>query len=124
MGALPKAPGGFMFLFIAIDMFTKWMKAMSTINITHEAIVKFMQSIIYRFGVPKWVLTDNYTQFKGTKFTRCCIDFDISHYASSAAHPQMNDHVERANKLILEVMKTKLFHNLEAKGRNWHKELP
>jgi hypothetical protein len=30
-----------------------------------EAAVKFLQSIIYRFGVPRRVLTDNGTQFKG-----------------------------------------------------------
>jgi hypothetical protein len=48
MGALPRAPGGFMFLFVAIDIFTKWMKALLVVNITPDAAVKFMQSIIYR----------------------------------------------------------------------------
>jgi transposase InsO family protein len=56
--------------------------------------VKFLQSIIYRFGVPKWVLTDNGTQFKGAKFTRCCTDFGIHHQASLAAHPQTNGQVK------------------------------
>jgi hypothetical protein len=40
------------------------------------------------------------------------------------AHPQANGQVEWANKLILQGMKTRMFHDLEAKGRNWHKELP
>jgi hypothetical protein len=40
------------------------------VNITQEAAVKFFQSIIYRFDVPKLVLTDNGTQFKGAKFVR------------------------------------------------------
>jgi hypothetical protein len=47
------------------------MEAMSVINITQEGAVKFLQSIIYRFGVPRWVLIDNMTQFKGAKFVRC-----------------------------------------------------
>jgi hypothetical protein len=51
MGILPRVPGGFRFLFITIDMFTKWMEAMPVVNITQEATVKFLQSIIYRFGV-------------------------------------------------------------------------
>jgi hypothetical protein len=42
MRALPKAPGGFMFLFVAINMFTKWMEAIPVINITQEAKVKFL----------------------------------------------------------------------------------
>jgi hypothetical protein len=36
----------------------------------------------------------------------------------------MNSQVEHANGLILQGMKTRMFHDLEAKGRNWQKELP
>jgi hypothetical protein len=64
IGVLPRAPGGFRFLFVGIDTFTKWMEATPVVNITQEAAVKFLQSIIYRFDVPKRVLTDNGTQFK------------------------------------------------------------
>jgi transposase InsO family protein len=78
---LPRAARGFKFLFIAIDTFTKWMEAMPVVNITQELVVKFLQSIIYRFGVPRRVLTDNRTQFKGAKFVRCCVDFGIDHQA-------------------------------------------
>jgi transposase InsO family protein len=124
MGILPKAPGGFKFLFITVDTFTKWMEAMRVANITHEAVVKFLQSIIYRFGVPRRVLTDNGTQFKGAKFVRCCTDFGIQHQPSSVAHPQTNGPVEHANGLILQRMKTRMFQDLEAKGRNWYKKLP
>jgi hypothetical protein len=31
---LPRAPGGIRFLFVAIDMFTKWMEVMPVANIT------------------------------------------------------------------------------------------
>jgi transposase InsO family protein len=118
VGVLPRALGGFSFLFIAIDMFTKWMEAMLVVNITHDPIVKFLQSIIFGFGVPKWVHTDIDTQFKGAKFTRYCSDFDISHQVSSVAHPQTIGQVERTNKLILHGMKTMMFHDLEAKWKN------
>jgi hypothetical protein len=70
VGALPRAPGGFRFLVVAIDMFIKWMEAMLVVNIMQEVVVKFLKSILYKFGVPKWVLTDNGTQFKGAKFVR------------------------------------------------------
>jgi hypothetical protein len=77
--ALPRARGGFRFLFISIDTFTKWMEATPVVNITQEAAVKFLQSIIYRFGVPKRVLMDNETLFKGSKFLRYYADFEIHH---------------------------------------------
>jgi transposase InsO family protein len=121
---LPKAPCGFRYLFVRINMFTKWMEAMPVVNITQEAAVKFMQSIIYRFDVPRRVLTDNRTQFKGTKFARCYTDFGIQHQPSSATHPQMNEQVERTNGLIPQGVKFRMFHDLELRGRNWYKELP
>jgi transposase InsO family protein len=66
----------------------------------------------------------NGTQFKGAKFSRCCVDFGVHHQPSSAAHPQTNGQVERTNWLLLQGMKTRMFQDLEARGRNWHKELP
>jgi transposase InsO family protein len=106
------------------DTFTKWMEATSVVNITQEAPVKFLKSIIYRFGVPKRVITDNGTQFKGTKFLRCCANFGIHHQPSSVAHPQTNGQVERTNGLLLQGMKTRMLQDLEVKGKNGHKELP
>jgi transposase InsO family protein len=94
VGILPRAPGGFKFIFVAIDTFTKWMEAMPVANIMQETMVKFLQSIIYRFGVPRRVLTDNGTQFKGTKFVRCYTNFGIHTQLSSATHTQMNGQVE------------------------------
>jgi hypothetical protein len=64
VSVLPRDLGGFRFLFISIETFTKWMKATPVVNIMQEAAVKFLQSIIYRFGLPKKVLTNNGTQFK------------------------------------------------------------
>jgi hypothetical protein len=121
---LPRAPGGFSFLFIDIDTFTKWMKATPVVNITQKAVVNFFKSIIYRFDVLKRVLTDNETQFKGAKFLRCCADFGIHHQPSSATHPQTNGQVERTNELLLQGIKTRMFQDLEAKGKNCHKEPP
>jgi transposase InsO family protein len=100
------------------------MEAMPVVNVTQEAAVMFLQSIIYRFSMFRRVLTDNGTQFKGAKFVRCCADFDIQHQPSSVAHPQMNVQVERTNGLILQGIKTRMFLELEARDENWHKELP
>jgi hypothetical protein len=42
MDVLPRALGGFRFLFITIDLFTKWMEAMLVVNITQDAAAKFL----------------------------------------------------------------------------------
>jgi hypothetical protein len=36
----------------------------------------------------------------------------------------MNAQVERTNGLILQGIKTRMFYDLEVRGKNWHKELP
>jgi transposase InsO family protein len=100
------------------------MEATPVVNITQEATINFLKNIIYRFGILKRVLTDNRTQFKGAKFLRCCADFGIHHQPSSAAHPQANGQVKHTNGLLLQGMKTMIFQDLEANGKNWHKELP
>jgi hypothetical protein len=124
VGVLSRALERFRFLFVTIDTFIKWMEAMSLVNITQEVAIKFLQSIIYKFGVPRWVLTDNGTQFKEAKIIRCCTDFDIHYQPSPTVHPQTNRQVKRVNRFILQGMKTRMFHDLEARDINWHKELP
>jgi hypothetical protein len=42
VGVLPRAPRGFRFLFVTIDIFTKWIEAMQLVNITQEAAAKFL----------------------------------------------------------------------------------
>jgi hypothetical protein len=39
---LPRAAEGYRFLFVAIDMFTNWMEAMTVVNIKHEEVVKYL----------------------------------------------------------------------------------
>jgi transposase InsO family protein len=117
VGILARAPGGFRFLFISIDTFTKWMEVISVVNITQEAAIKVLKSIIYRFGVSKRVITDNGTQFKGAKFLKCCADFGIHHQPSSAAHLQTNRQVECINGLLLQGIKTRMLQDLEQKAR-------
>jgi hypothetical protein len=55
---------------------------------------------------------------------KCCTDFGIDHQPSSTAHPQTNGQVECTNGLLLQGIKIRMFRDLEARGRNWHKELP
>jgi hypothetical protein len=49
LGPFPMADGGYnyLFVYVAIDKFIKWLQA-----------VKFIKSIVYRFGVPNRIITD------------------------------------------------------------------
>ena len=76
LGPFPRAVGGYRFLFVAIDKFTKWPEATPMVSITQGAVVAFLKSIVCRFGVPSRIITDNGTQFKSWLFQEYCESID------------------------------------------------
>ena len=48
--------------------------------------MQFFTDIIYRFGVPNLIITDNGTQFIGKKFLEFCDDYYIRVDWSAVAH--------------------------------------
>lgn len=87
---LPKAKGRYKYLFVGIDTFSNWIEAEPVANITQEAVVMFLRGIVHQFGVPRWVIMDNDTQFKSQKFKVAYAKFGIQHQVSLVAHPQTN----------------------------------
>jgi hypothetical protein len=86
--------------------------------------VVFFTNIIHRFGVPNSIITDNDTQFTGRK----CLGFYEDHHIRvdwvAVAHPMMNGQVERANGMILQGLKPRIYNDLNKFDRRWMKELP
>jgi hypothetical protein len=50
---------GYQFPYAAIDKFTKWLEATPVVKINKQSALKFIKSMIYRFGVPNRIITDN-----------------------------------------------------------------
>jgi hypothetical protein len=65
VGPLRQAPGGFTHLLVTVDKFSKWVEAQPIVNVCSEEAVSFFTDIIYRFGIPNTIITDNNTQFTG-----------------------------------------------------------
>ena len=59
VGKIPKSVGGHEYLFVAVDKFTKWVEVMSVPRQTAQAAIKFIEGIIFRYGVPNMIITDN-----------------------------------------------------------------
>jgi transposase InsO family protein len=123
-GPFSRAVGGYRFLFVAIDKFTKWLEATSVVNITQGAAVAFLKSIVCRFGVPSCIIMDNGTQFISRLFQEYCVGIDPQLSFASVAHPRSNDQAERANTEILRGLKTRTYDCLKKHGANWVNELP
>jgi hypothetical protein len=109
VGPLRQAPGGFTHLLVAVDKFSKWIEARPIVNVRSEEAVSFFTDIIYRFGIPNTIITDNGSQFTGKKFLNFCDDNNIHVDWSAVAHPKTNGQVERAIDMILQGSKPRIF---------------
>jgi transposase InsO family protein len=98
---------------VAVDKFSKWIEARPIANVYSEEAVSFFTDIIYRFGIPNTIITDNGTQFTRKKFLNFCDDNNIHVVWSALAHPKTNGQVERANGMILQGLKPRMFKLLE-----------
>ena len=112
VGPLKKAPSGFTHLLIAVDKFTKWIEANPITNIRSKEAVKFFLDIIYRFGVPNCIITDHGTNFTGKKFLDFFDGYGIRIDWASVEHPRTNGQVERANGMVLQGLKPRIFDQL------------
>ncbi|XP_025631259.1 uncharacterized protein [Arachis hypogaea] len=69
LGPFLVGPGQVKYLIIAIDYYTKWVKAEPLASISSANCRKFIwRHVIFRFGIPKSVISDNRTQFVDKKF--------------------------------------------------------
>jgi hypothetical protein len=90
VGPLRKVPGGYIHLLVAIDKFSKWVEVRPITNLRAEQAVTFFTDIVYRFGVPNFIFTDNESQFTGRKFLEFCDKFHIRVDWAAMPHPQTN----------------------------------
>jgi transposase InsO family protein len=124
IGPFQKAPKGFTHLLVAINKFSKWIEVRPLTSIRSDQVVAFFTNIIHRFGVPNSIITDNGTQFTGKKFLDFCEDHHIRVDWAAVAHPMTNGQVERANGMILQGLKPRIYNDLNKFGKRWIKELP
>jgi transposase InsO family protein len=124
LGPFPRAVGGYRYIFVAIDKFTKWPEATPVVSITQSTAVTFLKLIVCRFGVPSRIITDNGTQFTSRVFQEYCEGIGTRLCFASVAHPRSNGQVERANADILRGLKTRTYDCLKKHGANWVNELP
>jgi transposase InsO family protein len=90
VGPFNKAKGGFTHIFITMDKFTKWVEAKPAASITTAKSVEFIKEIMYRFGIPNTIITNNGTQFTMRGFKDFCVDSGIKVNYASVSHPQSN----------------------------------
>ena len=105
MGPFPRAPGGYRYLYVAIDKFTKWAEVEAVRTIPAGSAVKFIKGLS-RFGVPNRIITDNGSH---NLFKTYCANLGTQICYASVAHPRSNDQAKCANAEVLRGLKTRTF---------------
>jgi hypothetical protein len=106
-------------MLVAVDKFTKWVEAAPVTTQDFTAVINFMKSIVFWFGVPHSIITDNGTNFTSKEFKSYCESMAIK-----LTHPKTNGQVEKANGLICNGIKKSLLAPLEKAKHAWVDELP
>ncbi|KAK2406377.1 hypothetical protein QL285_042113 [Trifolium repens] len=108
------------YILVGIDYFTKWIEAIPLPNVDQEAVISFIQShIIYRFGIPESITTDQGSVFTGRKLVEFAQQTGFKLLTSTPYYAQANGQVEAANKIIIGLIKK----HIAQKPRNWNKTL-
>ena len=118
---LPTAPTQKKLLLVAIDYFSKWIEAKAFASIKDKEVIQFIwKNIMYRFGIPQSIVTDNGSQFDSQVYRNFCSELKIKKLYSTPRYSQSNSQVEAYNKTLLSALKKRLH---SAKGK-WLEELP
>ncbi|XP_071712674.1 uncharacterized protein [Rutidosis leptorrhynchoides] len=121
VGPLTEPPGGYKWLVVAIDYFTKWIEAKPLSITTGKHIEKFVwEHIICRLGIPQEIVSDNGKQFAKVIFPGFCERLQIKKTFTSVYHPQGNGQVEVTNRDILKGLEKRL----GKCHQGWIEELP
>ncbi|KAJ3696801.1 hypothetical protein LUZ61_000506 [Rhynchospora tenuis] len=109
LGPFPQAKGNLKFIVVAVEYFTKWIEVKALSLITSQKITDFLEhQIVYRYGIPNAIITDNGRQFAGAPFKNYCRGLGIDINFAFVCHPQSNGLAEVSNRTILEGLKKKI----------------
>jgi hypothetical protein len=85
----------------ATEGLTKWLEAKAVRSATSKEAASFLMDIIFRFGPPLAVITDNGSHFHG-EFDELCKKLHIHHRFATPYHPQTNGQDERSHQVLLD----------------------
>ncbi|XP_027154861.1 uncharacterized protein LOC113754810 [Coffea eugenioides] len=89
-------------------------------QVRKEDVVNFIRvNIIYRYGVPRYIITDNGKSFSNSLMDKLCEKFNLKQRKSSMYNAPANDLAEAFNKTLCNLLK-----KVVAKSKkDWHERI-
>ena len=120
VGPLKCTRQGNKYILVAIDYYTKYTEAIAMKNQEAETVVRALEDIFSRHGLPGVLLTDQGANFQSKLVKSMCQMFNIDQRRTTAYHPQTNGLCERFNQTLKALLRARVNKDQD----NWDEELP
>ncbi|KAI5349399.1 hypothetical protein L3X38_002286 [Prunus dulcis] len=116
----PKSSDGHSYILAATDYFSKWAEAVPLKEVKKENVVSFIKvNIINRYGVPRYIITDNGKPFSNRLMDKLCEDFGFKQRNSSMYNAPANGLAEAFNKTLCSLLKKVVGRT----KKDWHERI-
>jgi hypothetical protein len=107
LGPLQRTPAGNRYILVCTDYLSKWAITQAVPDCTAETAARFLvENIIFQYGTPKKLLTDQGSHFVANLFEAVTSRCGIHHITASTYHPQTNGLCERFNSTLCNSIST------------------
>jgi transposase InsO family protein len=104
VGLLPKTAKGNQYLLTAMDLGTDWAIAQALPRRSSESVAEMLRYIIFTYGKPMAILTDNGEEFLSYHVQNLLRRFGIHHLHMTPYHPQTNGRLEKLNDVLMQML--------------------
>ena len=109
VGPLPKTKSGNQFLLTIMCMSTRFPEAVPLRNIKAHTILKALIKFFTFVGLPKFIQSDQGSNFMSEIFQQMMHQLNITQYKSAAYHPQSQGAIERFHQTLKNMMRSYCF---------------
>ena len=108
-----------LYILLAVDYVSKWVKAIATPTNDAKVVLKFLQKNIFtRFGAPRAIINEG-SHFCNKIFNAFLAKYRVKHKVSLAHHPQTNGQAKVSNREIKQILEK----TVTTSWKNWATKL-
>ncbi|KAK6485286.1 protein NYNRIN-like [Huso huso] len=127
-GPLPTAKGGYRYILVVVDMFTRWVEAFPARRCDALTTARILwEQVFTRWGFPKRLESDRGTAFTSEVMACLCKMLGVEQHFHIPYHPEASGMVERMNRTLKDGLKKAVLKATTDLGRStpdWVAALP